>query len=53
MVSERGWNHRTELTVALQRRTRGLPAVEVTCFCGYPVAADWDHSACHAGMEIA
>ncbi|MER6109288.1 hypothetical protein [Streptomyces hirsutus] len=53
MVSERGWIHRTELMVALQRRMRGLPAVEGTCFCGYPVSDGWDHSACHAGMEIA
>ncbi|CAM5234304.1 hypothetical protein [Streptomyces griseomycini] len=53
MVSERGWIHRTDLMVALQRRMRSLPAVEGTCFCGYPVAGDWDHSACHAGMEIA
>lgn len=53
MVSRRGWITRTELMVALQRRMRGLPAAEGTCFCGYPVADDWDHSACHAGMEIA
>lgn len=53
MVSERGWIHQTELMSALQRRMRGWPAVEGTCFCGYPVAEDWDHSACHAGMEIA
>jgi hypothetical protein len=39
--------------VALQRRMRGSPAEEGTCFCGYLVAEDWDHSACHAGMEIA
>lgn len=53
MVSERGWIHRTELMVALQRRMRGRPAVEGKCFCGYPVEDDWDHSACRAGMEIA
>lgn len=53
MVGERGWITRTDLMVALQRRMRGLPAVAGTCFCGYPVADDWDHSACHAGMEIA
>ncbi|MFJ4880110.1 hypothetical protein ACIP93_33550 [Streptomyces sp. NPDC088745] len=53
MVGERGWILRTDLMVALQRRMRGLPAVEGTCFCGYPVAEGWDHSACHDGMEIA
>lgn len=53
MVSKRGWILRTELVVSLQRRMRGLPAVEGTCFCGYPVVEDWDHSACYAGMEIA
>ncbi|MFF1600722.1 hypothetical protein ACFVYV_24990 [Streptomyces mirabilis] len=53
MVSERGWIHRTELMQALQRRMRGLPSVEGTCFCGYPVDVGWDHTACHAGMEIA
>ncbi|MFF9901334.1 hypothetical protein [Streptomyces longispororuber] len=53
VVSERGWIHRTELMVALQRRMRGRPAVEGTCFCGYPVERGWDHSACHAGMEMA
>ncbi|MFD3442608.1 hypothetical protein ACFWU3_34555 [Streptomyces sp. NPDC058685] len=37
MVGERGWIHRTELMAALQRRIRGWPAVEGTCFCGYPV----------------
>lgn len=53
MVSEHGWIHRTDLMAALQRRMRGWPAVEGTCFCGYPVAEGWDHTACHAGMEIA
>jgi hypothetical protein len=53
MVSEPGWIHRADLMVALQRRMRGWPAEEGTCFCGYPVAEDWDHTACHAGMEIA
>jgi hypothetical protein len=53
MVGRRGWIHETELMTALQRRMRGLPSVEGTCFCGYPVTEGWDHSACHAGMEIA
>lgn len=48
-----GWVHRTELMVALQHRTRGLPAVEGRASAATPVAADWDHSACHAGMESA
>lgn len=53
MVGERGWIHRTDLMAALQRRMRGRPAAEGTCFCGYPVAAEWDHAACRPGMEIA
>lgn len=53
MVGERGWIHRTDLMAALQRRMRGRPAAEGACFCGYPVAAGWDHAACRAGMEIA
>ncbi|MFB8120602.1 hypothetical protein ACFC51_32650 [Streptomyces sp. NPDC055962] len=53
MVGRRGWIHETALMVALQRRMRGLPAVEGTCFCGYPVAEGWDHGACRSGMEIA
>ncbi|WP_328491214.1 hypothetical protein [Streptomyces zaomyceticus] len=53
MVGERGWIQRTELMVALQRRMRRMPAIEGTCFCGYPVIEEWDHSACRAGMEIA
>ncbi|GHH22509.1 hypothetical protein [Streptomyces lanatus] len=41
MVSEHGWIHRTDLMLALQRRMRGWPAVEGTCFCGYPVTEGW------------
>jgi hypothetical protein len=52
-VSEAGWIQRAELMTALRRRMQGLPATEGTCFCGYPVALGWDHSTCHAGMEIA
>jgi hypothetical protein len=52
-VSETGWIQRAELMTALLRRIHGLPATEGTCYCGYPVAAGWDHSICQPGMEIA
>ncbi|MFM9452218.1 hypothetical protein [Streptomyces europaeiscabiei] len=52
-VSEAGWIQRAELMTALRRRMQGLPATEGACFCGYPVTLGWDHSTCHAGMEIA
>lgn len=53
MVGDRGWIHGTDLMAALRRRIRGLPSVEGTCFCGYPVQKGWGHSMCQAGMEIA
>lgn len=47
-----GWLTQSDLLVALKYRSEGLPARPTTCHCGYPIAWDWDHSACHPGIIV-
>ncbi|MEB3961947.1 ATP-binding protein [Streptomyces kunmingensis] len=46
------WLARQPLALALRRRSEGAPARPKTCYCGYPIQADWSHDHCYPGIIV-